>query len=469
LTAVKRRQEPIDSRPCLRPTRAGWGPHASWQDVVLEAGDQRDDRGDGAIASQASRRSNILSGAIGNVLEWYDFAVYGTLAPILGKLFFPADDPVASLLAAFGVFAVGYGVRPLGGILLGYVGDRIGRKPALMLSIVMMGGCTSLIGLLPTHAGIGTAAAALLVALRVLQGLSVGGEYPGSIVFLAEHAPAGRRGFYASWPMFGSTVGFLLGSAIASLMSNLLGEAAFAAWGWRVPFLLGAVIAVCGATLRRHMTEPAALATARPVVGAPVVAALRDHWRPVLQIIALSLVNAVGFYMLWVYATSYLTERMHIPTTMALDINTLSLVAMLPAVTIAAALSDRIGRKPVLYFVSVGSLLLAWPLWWLMQHHSFVLILASQIGFAVLYGAGYAGLSAVMVETFPAGVRCSASAIGYNLCLGLFGGTTPLVATYLVQRTADDFSPAYYLMATAVISLIATIRLRETAQEPLPD
>ncbi len=156
------------------------------------------------------------------MLEWYDFAVYGTLAPILGKLFFPADDPVASLLAAFSVFAIGYGVRPLGGILLGHVGDRIGRKRALILSVMMMGGGTTLIGLLPTHAEIGTAAAGLLVALRILQGLSVGGEYPGSIVFLVEHAPSQRRGFYASWPMFGSTVGFLLGSAIASLMSNLL-------------------------------------------------------------------------------------------------------------------------------------------------------------------------------------------------------------------------------------------------------
>ena len=158
---------------------------------------------------------------------------------------------------------------------------------------------------------------------------------------------------------------------------------------------------------------------------------------------------------------------MHVSTADALDINTLSLVVMLPVVPLAALLSDRIGRKPVLYFVALGSLLLAWPLWWLMHHQSFALILAGQIGFAVLYGAGYAGLSAVMVEILPAGVRCSASAIGYNLCLGLFGGTTPLVATYLVQRTADDFTPAYYLMATAAISLIATFRLPETARKPL--
>ncbi len=401
------------------------------------------------------------------MLEWYDFAVYGTLAPILGKLFFPADDPTASLLAAFGVFAIGYAARPLGGITLGHIGDRMGRKPALILSVLMMGAGTTAIGVLPTHAEIGTTAAVLLVVLRILQGLSVGGEYPSSIVFLGEHAPPERRGYVASWPMFGSVVGFLLGSAFGALLSNLMSEAALEAWGWRLPFLFGAVIALCGVLFRRHMSEPPAFAAAQPLTAAPIVAAFRDHWRAIVQIIGLSLVNAVGFYLLWVYATSYLTDRMHVSTADALDINTLSLVVMMPAVTLSAILSDRIGRKPLLYFVSLGTLLLAWPLWWLMHHQSFLLILLGQVGFAVLYGAGYAGLSAVMIEILPAGVRCSASAIGYNICLGLFGGTTPLVATYLVERTADDFAPAYYLMATAVISLIATLSLPETARKPL--
>ena len=401
------------------------------------------------------------------MLEWYDFAVYGTLAPILGKLFFPADDPTASLLAAFGVFAIGYAARPLGGIILGHIGDRMGRKPALILSVMMMGAGTTAIGVLPTHAELGTTAAVLLVVLRILQGLSVGGEYPSSIVFLAEHAPRERRGYVASWPMFGSVVGFLLGSAFGALLSNLMSEAALEAWGWRLPFLFGAVIALCGVLFRRHMSEPPAFAAAQPLTAAPIVAAFRDHWRAIVQIIGLSLVNAVGFYLLWVYATSYLTDRMHVSTADALDINTLSLVVMMPAVTLSAILSDRIGRKPLLYFVSLGTLLLAWPLWWLMHHQSFLLILLGQVGFAVLYGAGYAGLSAVMIEILPAGVRCSASAIGYNICLGLFGGTTPLVATYLVERTADDFAPAYYLMAAAVISLIATLSLPETARKPL--
>lgn len=183
--------------------------------------------------------------------------------------------------------------------------------------------------------------------------------------------------------------------------------------------------------------------------------------------VGLILVNSVGFYLLFVYAVSYLTERMYVTTARALDINTLALVAMLPIVPLAAIGSDRIGRKPFLYFVAIGTFALSWPLWWLMHHQAPVLIFAGQLGFAVLFAAGYAVTSAVMVEMLPSEVRCSGVAIGYNICLGLFGGTTPLVATYLVARTADDFAPAYYLMGAAAISLMVTLRLPETARRPL--
>ncbi|MEM7173475.1 MAG: MFS transporter [Pseudomonadota bacterium] len=408
-----------------------------------------------------------MSSTLGNVLEWYDFAVYGSMAPLLGKLFFPGDDPVASLLATFGVFALGYIARPVGGVLLGHVGDKFGRKRALILSVLLMGLGTTLIGLLPTHAAIGTAAAGLLVLLRVLQGLSAGGEYPSSIVFLAEHAPVERRGYFASWPVAASCGGFLLGSAVVTLLTNGLGEAAMADWGWRIPFLLGAAIALCGAYYRRNLSEPKALAQATALEDSPIIATVRHHWRSVVRIIAITLVNAVGFYLLWVYAISYLTDQMHVSTATAMDVNTISLAVMIPTTILAGMLADKIGRKPLLYFVALGTIFLAWPLWWLMHHDSFVLILTAQMGFMVLYSAGYAALSAVMVEVLPAGVRCSASALGYNLCMGLFGGTTPLVATYLVQRTADDFAPAYFLIATGVLSLIATFGLKETAQQKL--
>ncbi|WP_298769239.1 MFS transporter [uncultured Shewanella sp.] len=304
---------------------------------------------------------------------------------------------------------------------------------------------------------------------KAFQGLSVGGEYPSSIVFLAEHSSIDKRGFNTSWPMFGSVIGFLLGSALCSLFSNLLSAEAFQAWGWRIPFLIGALIAVCATLFRRHMTESSSFDHAKPIDTIPFIAAIRDHWREIMQIICLSLVNAVGFYLLWVYAISYLTEQMHVSTSSALDINTLSLIILLPVITFSAILSDKVGRKPLLYFVALGALFFSWPLWWMMHHHNFWMILAGQAGFALLFGVGYSGLSAVMVEILPTKVRCSASGIGYNLCMGIFGGTTPLVATYLLERTSNDFSPAYYLMATAVLSLVVTFFIAETAGKPLPD
>ena len=420
-----------------------------------------------ASSDSTALRRNVVAGTVGNVLEWYDFAVYGYLAPIIGKVFFPAEDPTASLLAAFGVFAVGFASRPIGGMIFGHFGDKIGRKRTLIISVLMMGAGTFAIGVLPDFAQIGAASAVLLVILRIIQGISVGGEYAGSIVFLAEHAPPERRGFLASWPDTGSVLGFLLGSGVGALIGWIIGEAALEAWGWRIPFLLGAVIAVCGILFRRQMTESPVCQDMARVAGSPVIAALRHHWRAILQMISLILVNSVGFYMMFVYAASYLTEQMHVSTARALEINTASLLVMLVVTPLSAALSDRIGRKPLLYFVSLGTLVLAWPLWALMHHESFWLILAGQIGFAVIFGVGFAVTSAVMVEMLPAQVRCSGVAIGYNICLGLFGGTTPLVATYLVERTADDFAPVYYLMATAAISFLVTLRLPETARKPL--
>src|SRR5215831_16038973 len=208
-------------------------------------------------------RRNVIAGAVGSVLEWYDFAVYGYLAPIIGRLFFPAGDPVASLLAAFGVFAIGFAARPLGGALFGYIGDEVGRKPALLISIVTMGVATFAIGAMPTHDQIGVAAAFALVVCRVAEGLSVGGEYTGAIILLGEHAPPDRRASYAVWPELGCIVGFLLGSGVGAATSTLLGSERMLAWGWRVPFLLGGVIAVWGIAFRRHLTESPALEAAR--------------------------------------------------------------------------------------------------------------------------------------------------------------------------------------------------------------
>ena len=415
-----------------------------------------------------TERRNLLAATVGNVLEWYDFAVYGFLAAIIGKHFFPADDPLASLLASFGVFALGFLARPLGGVLFGHIGDKVGRKPTLLISVGLMGGGTFAIGILPDAHQIGDAAPVLLVIVRIAQGLSMGGEYTGSAVYLAENAPNRRRGFIGSWPQVGCLTGVLLGSGCAALVSNLVGETAMYEWGWRVPFLLGVLIAVWGLVVRRRMVEPPALQNSERVTGLPIVVVLRDYWRPVLRLVGLLLVTSIGYYMQFVYAVSYLTESMHVSTAEALDINTLAILAMLVVTLPAGSMADRVGRKPMLAFVAVGSLIFAWPLWWLIHSQSFVLILIGQCGFGLLYGVGFAVIMSTMVEMFPARVRCSGTAVGFNLCLGLFGGTTPLVATYLVARTSDDFTPAYALMAAGLLSLLALYRLPETAGKPLP-
>ena len=425
-------------------------------------------RTDGPSTSQAdAARRNIVAGTVGNVLEWYDFAVYGYLAPIIGALFFPAGDPMASLLAAFGVFAIGFAARPLGGLVFGHIGDKLGRKPPLLYSVFMMGGATLAIGLLPVHAQIGAVAAILLVMMRIAQGLSVGGEYTGSVILLAEHAPPERRGYYAVWPEFGCIIGFLLGSGIAALTTGVLGHERMVAWGWRIPFLLGAVIAVWGIACRRHITEsPVVTRANRPPDGSALVAVVAQ-WRPIVRLVCLMLMFCITFYMMFVYAASYLVDRMHVSTARALDINTVSLVIMLALIVPSAMLSDRVGRKPMLYAITIGMFVLAWPLWWLMHQATLAAILAGQAGFAVLLGLTAGVAPVAMSEMLPANVRCMAVGVGYNLTMALFGGTAPLIATYLVARTADDFMPAYYMMAVAAVSFIAVLGLPETAGKQL--
>ena len=300
------------------------------------------------MPTQRLDRSQIYAGAVGNVLEWYDFAVYGFLAPLIGKIFFPAGDPVASLLAAYGVFAVGYAARPLGSILFGHLGDRIGRKPALILSMTMMGSATLAIALLPGHAEIGLSAAVLLLVLRALQGISVAGEYGTSAVLLVERAPADRRGLVGGWVMAACNLGFLLGSAVAAAASTLLGNAAMAAWGWRIPFLLGTAIAVHVLIMRRKLEESPLAAGREAAATLPVVEALRDHWRVIVQIVCLVMPTAVTFYMCFVYASSFLTERMHVSTAKALDITTLALVLQVVIAPVTGFIADRVGRRPLM-------------------------------------------------------------------------------------------------------------------------
>jgi MHS family proline/betaine transporter-like MFS transporter len=407
----------------------------------------------------------IVAGVAGNLMEWYDFAIYGYMAPVISVLFFPSEDPVASMIATFSVFAAGYFARPLGGIMFGYIGDRYGRKTVLMLSVILMGLSTFSIGLLPDHSQIGASAAVLLVILRVLQGISVGGEYTGSVTFVLEHAPPDRRGFATSWISVGSSVGFLIGSAVGTLMVEIFTPEQISSWAWRLPFLSGILIAIFGYLIRRHVPEPPRPAD-MPMETSPVITAMRDHWRSMLQLMGLALAGNAGFYMMFVYANSYLTEHMHFSTSEAMEINTFNLVVLCLLTPLAGLAADRLGRKPVLISGTLGLVLLSYPLFWLMHQATDVTVFVGQMGFAVIIGWIWGANPAAQGEILPQNVRLSGFSIAYSVCLALFGGTTPLVAAYLLERTAEDFAPVWYLIGLALVSLIAVLTIPETRPKP---
>jgi MHS family proline/betaine transporter-like MFS transporter len=412
------------------------------------------------------RRKVVVAGVTGNVLEWYDFAVYGFFAPIIGRLFFPSDDPTVSLIASFGAFAAGFLMRPIGGIIFGFIGDKIGRKRALVLSVLLMAIPSGMIGILPDHATIGVSAAVLMVLMRMLQGMAVGGEYTSSIVYLAEHAPSKRRGFFTSWTLVGAVGGILLGSGVGALLSNLLPAEAVSDWGWRIAFLSGIAVGVVGLLIRRHLPEMPK--TESNDSANPIIDAFRTEWRAVTQVIGINIFNAVGFYLMFVYAVTWLIKEVKVPRSDALDINSLSLAVLLVLVPVFGALSDKVGRKSLLLFGSGGAVLLGYPLIMLMHHVDFMMIMMGQIGFAILLAAYLSAIPATLTEMFPSRVRVSALSVGYNISLAIFGGTTPLVATWIIERSHDDLSIAWYLICGAAISFVFTVRLPETAYKPLP-
>ena len=407
--------------------------------------------------AQASSSRIIAAGAIGNVLEWYDFAVYGYFAAAIGRTFFPSEDKVAQVLAAFGIFAVGFLMRPVGGALIGYIGDRLGRRAALTFSVAAMAIPTFLVGVLPGYQTLGIAAPILLTLLRMIQGLSVGGEYTTSVVFMVEHANPGNRGMIGAIGCCGAAIGILAGSASGAALASVMSEADLESWGWRIPFILGLVVGLAGFFLRRgiHAEEKA-----RKAARSPLIETLKNHRPLLLRLAALSVFNSVGFYLMFVYIVSWLQLADGIAPAQALTINTISMALLIPAEVGMAWLSDRLGRRPMLLAVTGLSVVAAWPLFWLMHGHEQWMILAGQLGFVVLVGGYYGCLPAFMVEAVPKEVRCTAIALGYNVALGLIGGLSPLAATWLVHRTVNDYSPAFMIMAAAAISFLVLLRRR---------
>lgn len=412
----------------------------------------------------------ILPGLVGNVLEWYDFAIYGYLAPIISHLFFPTNDKALSIIVTFAVFAAGFLMRPLGGMLFGYFGDRYGRKNSLAAAILLMTIPTTLMGCIPTYDDIGRAASLLMIVFRLLQGLAVGGEFTGSMVYIMEHAPHNKRGLYSGLTMMSPFVGLILGSAIAALVGLLSGESSFESNVWRAPFIFSIVLGFIGLYLRVKMPQSPvfdALKAQGKLITNPLKHCFSHHSVTMLKATALVILPSMAFYLSFVYLSTYLNQYHHIHLNNALLINSISMFGIIILIPLIGWLSDRIGRKPLLVVGAVGFFIFAIPLFKLLQTPTSLNILLVQFSFAVLISLSYATIPAVFAAMFPTEVRFTGLAFPYNIANAVFGGTAPLIAASIITASQNLTAPAWYVMVLAVITGTTALLCKETRNQSL--
>jgi len=421
------------------------------------------------IADPATLRRSVAAGAVGVFVHWFDWAAYAYLASTIAVVFFPSDDPTAGLLAVFGVFAVSFGIRPLGALVFGPLGDRIGRKRTLTIVIFIMSGATLVIGLLPGYPTIGIAAPVLLILLRLLQGMAAGGEFGSAASFLAEYAPRRRRGFGVSWLEVGSLLGFLSASFAYFLLSVGLTGAQLTAWGWRIPFLIAAPLGIIGFIIRAKIEdtpEYRALEAIDNVPRSPVRELFRNNKKQLLQAAGLMTMMHVPFYAVLTYLVTYETDYLGHSSGSAALLSTVISLAGLVLVPAFGRLSDRVGRRPVLIGAGIALFVLSTPAYLLMRTGlvgTWIGGLALGVVLAAVLGT-YAVWSA---EIFPTRTRQGGLSIAYNVVAALFAGTVPYLMTVLIAATGSTLVPGPYLMVAAAIGLIAAFSLRETAGDSL--
>jgi MFS transporter, MHS family, shikimate and dehydroshikimate transport protein len=420
----------------------------------------------------AQQRRVILASAVGSALEWYDFFIYGTAsALVFGQLFFPKFDEASGTLLAFATFGVGFFARPLGGMFFGHLGDRLGRKPVLVMTLLLVGGGTFLIGLLPTYDTLGMFAPVLLVALRLLQGFGAGAEYGGAVLLAVEHAPPGKRGLFGSFAPLGVTVGILLANGVFAALAALP-QQEFLSWGWRVPFLLSIVLVAVGFYIRARVSETPAfaeLAAKKKVARSPIIDAVRQHPREFLVVIGARLAeNGLG-YLFPVFALNYMTQQLHLPKTMVLQGNMLAYTVQLFTIPLFSMLSDRIGRRPVYMAGALFSALFAFPFFMLVNTQTqpliwLALVLAISVGVAAMFGPQ----AAYFAELFTTRLRYSGFAFARELGSLLAGGPAPFLAgLLLIYGGGQPWYVAVYIMVMAVITAIAIYFGPETYRSDL--
>ncbi|MFN3505520.1 MAG: MFS transporter [Caldimicrobium sp.] len=407
----------------------------------------------------STKRILFFSGIVGNVIEWYDFVIYGYFASQFAKLFFPVKDPAISLILSFSAFAIGFFARPLGALFLGLIGDRKGRKPALLVSIILMAIPSFLMIFLPTYETVGIFAPLLLTFFRLLQGFSAGGEYTTSVSFLLEHSPPNRRALWSSVNLFGAIFGILLGSLSATLLHHFLEPKALESYGWRIAYLPTILLAVVGYVIRKYTYETPAFIKEKlsPTKGFPLIYALREYPKSFFLTLILSMVQGVAFYTLFVYFPTYFARYFGIPTDKALLSNTLAMALLNFLILPCAYASDLLGRRPLFIFSLSAYTLLAFFLnqFFIPKGYSFILI--AHLILAFVSGFFMSILPVTLAELFPVKIRNTSFSVLYNLSLAIFGGTLPSLATYFIEKKGILNFPGIYLSLVALIALMATL------------
>ncbi|MDM7852611.1 MFS transporter [Pseudochrobactrum kiredjianiae] len=442
------------------------------------------DRGDNAIkqsvtfsgtesaVSQKTLRKVLIASSLGNFVEWFDYASYGYLATIIAVVFFPDIAPSAALMATFAVFAISFIIRPIGGIIWGSIGDRIGRRTALSFSILIMSGATTLIAFLPSYTQIGMMAPALLLLLRMVQGFSASGEYAGATSFIAEYSPPAKRGLYTSLVPASTAAGLLAGSLMAAGLFAFLTPEEMQSYGWRLPFLLALPLGAIGIYIRLKIEDTPKfreLENQHRVTATPAKEIFTTYRREVLISIGVTSLNAVGFYLILSYMPTYLITELNVGETEAFLTVSISLAIYVLSIFVMGAISDKIGRKVALILASILFIALTVPLFAMLDGATLTGIILIQIAFGILLTVNDGTLPCFLTEIFPTRVRYSGFAFSFNTAQAFLGGTAPLIATFLINITGSKLAPAWYLVAIAMVSLLAMCFARETAGKPLAD